>query len=558
MDNQEYESVVDEQVVSEPSLDTNVKGKKRKGIIIGVIAAVAVLIVGIGAFAAPKAVRTIKRMVQSTDDYYKSLEKDNRNEYLDLYCSMYGKSREIIDDNMSGKTNVSFEVSDTAKSILDLAGIDSSKLNDLSIDMKYRMVGAETDFMLGLLSGDASVITANMSVFANENTTVYMQVPELSPSFLTGIIEDAEEMMTIYDLDTIKKVMPEEKVLNKLVAKYTDIYIDAAKGVTRSKETVYAGELSEELYVYEVNYTAEQFIDATKKVLEAAKGDSDIKAFVEGVKVEYSEFQAGIDSAIEELSNYSVTEEDEFGVDMSVYVDNNDNILGRTIEIGNTEEKYTVSAVELTSGNDFESEIYFEENGNKLFNIAGKGIVDKGIINGTYDLYSAGLAEELGVESTAAALLTIKLENIDISDIKNGKMSGGVVLSTGAVPGFETYAIKMDLSSTDKTSNVKYTLMMGSDEVASIIVASELGTEFEGVMPADSDKVYDMNNEDEMMSYMSEIDIEAFMATITEKTGIDLSSLMMLPMGDDSEMYDDEMYEDMEDLEDYDFEDLDY
>lgn len=564
--------------------------KKKKGVKIGIAVAVAaVLVVGVAAGA--KVAQKIRKLTMSTADYYQYVETKNRDANGELVFGYYDAVREAMVGASDAKSaNIKLEISDTAKSLLSLTGADFSGFENLELDVVSGREKEEYSNQIKIRGNDNDLITMN-TYMDTKGKKAYYQIPEFSESYLDvsamfnekETVESGEDdilgdsmngisagtnsgvvmspLFPTYDYD---KIFIETKDLKSIYERYTDILIKSAKNVKKSEVSCKAEDVTQKADNYKVTMNGKEVVSLTEELLKKLKEDKEIKKFIEGIdKTAYEKFTEDIEEVLGGIN--SEIKEDDFKVSLETFVSSDDKIFGRTLVIEDAGEKILViKAVCPQDGDKFGYELSITDGEHKEYaNLHGKGTLKNGVMNGEFVL---GLDDSLNITGNEAVslekLLIIGFEDYDLSKWDKGEAKGTVTYSTEALAALANYSLQIEAEGSAKESKGTIKVMAGKDALVTIYVTSKSDTKPVSTKPSESATVYDVENEEDMLQYQSEMgDITTLLSDMQEKLGIDLSGLLGMlrtgtaGLGDDySEDYgatigEEDIYD--EEIEDY-------
>ena len=471
------------------------KPKKSRGFKIGLVAAVvAVLVVGTAAGA--KVVNMIKKAAMSPAEYYQYVETNSRDNGEKLFLDYYGKLREsFAGDSFARDIRMKIQASDSAKSLLSLAGIDISNVKNLELNLLTGREGKEYSNQIALRGNDNDLLTMKTYMDLG-NKKAYYQIPELSKSYLdmSSVFEerDAGELdgtdgsdtdevavpyssgmlMSMYDFD---KYLIETDDLKDIYERYTNLLIKKAQNVKKSEGGCEAEGISQKADKYTVTMDDGELTALVKELAETLKYD---KATLT-LKEDSGQKEVVIDMRCPK-------DGDNFGV---------------------------VFAVETEEG--------------EILNLHGKGTEKAGVINGEFVLDTDGSLNQTGnALLSAGKLLVIKVEDYDLSKYAEGKTSGTVIYSTEAAASLANYSLKIEGQGDMKESSAKVSILAGKEDLVTIDVSMKSDVKAEKTAPSGSDKIYDINDSSDMLAYQKEMDIVKLMEDVQEKLGIDFSGLL--------------------------------
>lgn len=519
---------VDSQVQSTEKVK---KPKKSAGFKIG-IAVLIVAVLAVGVAAGAKVISGIKKATMSPAEYYQYVETKNRDEGKDVLTGYYDAYRKsFAQESFSKKVNMKLELSDTAKSLLALSGVDFSKVEDVELDIAAGKEKKAYSNLLKVRANDQDLVTLK-TYMDLENKKSYTQIPELSESYLdaSASFEEMENgsagLKALFALYDFENVWPETDALETLYERYTDLVIKSAKNVEKSEGGCEAEGISQKADQYTVTLNGEEAAKLVKDILRELKDDKEIKEIVENVSESaYDELTAELEDSIAELEDEVSAEE--FSFVMEAQISGDEKIIGRNITIKDDSDEIVISIMNPKDGDQFGYEMAVTVNDVEYVNVHGKGTEKSGVVNGEFAL---DIDESLNEDTTGLAstenVLMVALEDYDMSGLKDGKVSGTVIYSTEAAAELANYSLRVESEGNMENATGKISILAGKDELATIDMTVESDAEIEEVKPADGDTVYDASSQEDMLKYQSEIDTIQFIQDLQDKLGIDLDGLL--------------------------------
>lgn len=544
------EEVSSEKVQSE-SENAPKRFKKKLGFKVG-IAVIAVAVIAVGAIGAKAAYRAIRKAMMSTAEYYQYVEQKNRDEEMETMLDTYNMIYDGMNKENGGqKASIKLKISDTAKSLLSLTGVDFSKLGDLELSVESSKKDSALLAQYAIKMDNESLITAKSYTDTKEKE-YYVQVPELSESYLDLSNYTKESgLYEMQDLSDLGKYMPKASDVKAILTTYTDIVIKNAKNVKEAKKTIKAKKISQEVTEYTVTINEKNGIQLCEDILKVAKDDKNIKNIIKMYSEDaHSEYQNGIDNILDMLQTNEANEEDV--LTLKTYVDNDDDIVGRELTVIGAD----ITVKELCPRDDekFGYELLAAKGETTYFTFSGSGEEESDIVNGEF---TVGIDESLmeGSELQLAAydeIAKIVVKDCDLSNISEGEASATYTITTEVLPQLANYALKIKTESNDLDVKTSFAIMAGKDELAAMEMHVSESKALKDVKPSNSATLYDVTNTEDMTAYEAEISLETFLAQLKEKTGIDFSSLLESARSTqeeavdeyDTDLYDSSLYED--------------
>lgn len=524
-------------------LQTRKPMKLNKGIIAAIVAVAAILV----AFVGVKAFQGIQKALMNPTEYYKKVETENRDaqrKSMEQYMGTVLKSMDMKD--AAKKVDMEVSISDTAKSMLSLSGVDFSSLDSIGLNMTVGKDKDAMNFIMGLKTNGEDLLSMKMYSDMKQKE-MYYQIPELSKSYVdisSGLSEMEDGQTALLEEYMSGNIFPlDNKELGELYARYTDILIDSAKDVKKTSGTCKAEGVSMKVDNYEMQLKSKELAKLTKELLTTLKNDKQIEKLIESLEknavaqyntvtgqlgssedMNLSEYKEEIQEALDGLE-----EEDFKNVTATLTAQiADDKIVGRKISIESSEQndKIVITYAMPRDGEKFGCSLIVNVGDKDIVKVSGKGTEKNGVTNGEFVLGLDNSFNTSGTEISMDKLLKIEMEDYDTSKIEEGEISGKCIYSTDAVAALANYAISVENEGNLEKSEGKIEVLMGKQPVVSIDVKAENCDQPDSVKPSDSDTVYDVTDAAQMAAYQSEIDVYGLLNRIQEKTGIDLSNLL--------------------------------
>lgn len=558
------------------------KKKKSTGFKVGIAAAVvAVLVVGVAAGA--KVAGTIRKMTMSPAKYYQYVEEKNRDTSGELLFGCYDAMRKnMVETSGARNINMKMEVSDTAKSLLSLTGMDFSKFENLELDLVTSKEEEALSNQIQIRGNGNDLLTVKTYMDSGDEK-MYYQIPELSKSYLDlsayyklmtdpeSALESENDLGLEDDLDAedgldaeddmdlddepdsdisgnsvftprvgvssmlfqpfnYDKMFMETKTLKTLYERYTDIFIKSAENVKKSEGTCEAEGISQKADKYTITLNGQEVVALIKELMETLKKDAEVKAYIENISKEaYQELTEDIEEALENLD--SEIKEEEFKLVMDVLISSDEKIIGRTLTVMDGEEKAMELSVAFPQdGEKFGFGLGVIVEDEEFVRINGKGTLSKNVMNGDFSVSMPNVLVD-GTKESIKNFLVVKIEDYDISKLAKGEAKGTFTYSTEAVAALANYSLKVESESNSGGSKGTMYVMAGKDALATIHVTMDNKAEAVSTKPSDGDTVYDVDSDEDMLKYQSEMDVLSLLTDIQDKLGIDLSSLISSALG---------------------------
>lgn len=495
--------------------------------IIGIIAACLVVFGVAGAMNARRIANTFKEKTSSPEEYYRYVEEKNRDASLKQMDTSYGNYRDAATKQKENqKITYQVELGDTLKALASGYGVESATIETTS-KMQDSVLTNHT--VLQLNGKDA----ANMNTYLDYSSKeAFIQIPEVSSSYLdlTSTLQEAASSIPMSDLyltgADMEKYLPEADKIDKLITTYSDIVLKNIKKVERSQETITAGEISQECTKLAVTCDGEDVKKISKEILEELKEDNVVKEIIENIDASaYDSFQTQIEDALAELES---EEADDSKLEMNVYVDEKAQIVGRTVVLSAEGESFEIKALQPRKDSKSGYSLEIASDGVQYFVVTGNMEEKSNKLSGDF---SVSLDESLnpgdGSVLSMTDLIKISVQDMDLKAIeKDGSLKGSIELSSEQIPAVAGYKLRIDMDNGKDQFNNKVAVLVGSDVFATIQIASGEAEDPGVTRPEDGAVTYDMSNEVELATYMSEVDLMTLVANLKENCGVDLTPLL--------------------------------
>ena len=453
---------------------------------------------------------------------YQDYEKEAVEALVTGLMESWDKDMENYDKSMAGSnTQLILKAEDAGKSLLSImTGLDFSWLETIALDMDVSMIDGNQAIDTELLLNDGHIATAK--VFADvSNMMQYMQIPELSESYLGGLLtmtgeaeayEMYDESMQMY-LDMMADItsyIPDSAVVETLLERYLNIIIDGMQEGASVEEAVSLGGIEEACTMYEGNLFVEDLIAVAETLLTTARDDQELKNLIETYAVEsseedlYAEFQDSINDALDELAvEESAAEADEY-FSSRIWVNAENEIVAREFALmDGAYEDFMITWENPQAGDESALllEIYSE---GSAITLTGTTQTTDGMKRGSYIF-----AIDYGV------IANVEMENYDVAAAEAGSLKATYTISFPQPETDEEEAVYnplsacggiLDVDINGETGEQTYVLTVtsGGAALASLTLTGGYG---DGVEVPDLEGVefYDMVSNDDMNAYAEEI-----------------------------------------------------
>lgn len=451
--------------------------------------------------------------------------------------------------------NITLQLDDAGRSMLGMfVPADVSWLERIGIDVNGTVSESAEAADMNLLLNDMPLCTMKVLIdFAG--MTEYLQIPELSGSYLkaaltmqdnSGMEISEESMEAIWSLASdMTAVMPDAATVGTLLERYGTLLIENMEEGPSVEETVSVEGIGEACTVYEGRIYEEGIRDLSEQILTAAKEDKELEnllhtwseAFEDSGDL-YAGFQSGIESALADLEAEKAdagreddTEDNKSTeyISSRIWVNGEDRILGREISLCDGIESQPLFTWKNPQKGDTSALLLEMQTDNGTISFRGSNEKSDGLRNGTY-----------GIAVDGVLMANVEMENYDTQAAENGKLDGTFRLSFPQPEGdetaynpFQNFVLVLNIASDANAGmgELELTLESAGVSLGSLKIT---GSQGEGIEIPDLeklDKVYDLENESDVASYLDEVNWDSILenagkAGVPEELVTQLDSLI--------------------------------
>lgn len=423
--------------------------KKSNGWVVPAVIAGALVVGAAGALLLPSVRNSIKLAFTSPEKYYAEAERKTAEKAADDLWKLYLIGEEQQKEAASPtagvkKTDITITPGDHFYESL---FPDNKEIKDI-----FKSVGISAEAATGTdlasavcsfkLNGTA--ITTAEVIGDLDNTEVYIKLVESSSDMYYKYAasesgEDAEEVpdaSVLFNGETITK----EKI-DAITARYTDLYLSAVTAAEWDKKSVCTVEnVSCPAVEVRITFTEAEYLALMGNIAEQAKTDEDIISIVEAMGGRREDYVSEIDELI---SDMNLEASDELFADMTVYINSDGEIIGRTFRdnISGTASEYTFSTA--VNNGAFASQLKLATSEGESAEILLKGSYANGSASGYCDGILRTLEDEASSsEKYKTTSCRIGFENVKY-DFLDSKLYGGKYTFTS--PELEEIEASMEL-----------------------------------------------------------------------------------------------------------------
>lgn len=530
--------------------------KKKK-----ITAAVMAAMIGISAFP-------FNAMASS----YKEYAKENVTKTIENFCQHYAKTLDR-GDSIENSSSIDLNLSNEGSTLLNtLSSADISWINSANLSMDNSLKKDAAAQSANLYINGVKICTINL-LMDSKDSSAYINIPEVSDGYVKANLEDissknednsstdslhvnmqAADILENYF--TAKETLPSADALQDIFEKYSEIVIDKLPEGDSSKETVTAGDVSEEQDIVTTEVDQKAAADIMEAIYSSAKDDSGLKELFDSFSTDdytYENFIMSLDDMVTSLKGdydkssdtediappetESIAEGEPYGEaleDASEFILktywNGQDIVGSQLAVETSLGEEAVFKYLETSDGDKKG-VLFNIAGSEGISVEGSGTVSDNKLNGTYTF-----------SSNNKDMMKINITDHDLSLWKDGNLKGTYEL-TGTTDGsFNGMDVKLSLDGSETKSECRASLSVHGTYLGALTISSE---NKDSVIVPDKDsieKIYDFTSESDVNDFTDSMNMDTVMENL-DKAGMPENWLDNLVNGTNSTPEETEAFE---------------
>lgn len=460
-------------------------------------------------------------------------------ETWDTYLENYKKSA------AGSKSNMTLKVEDTGRALIGalMGGTDVSWLQSISLDSNISIKDGIEAIVSSVLLNDNKLCDFNVYMDL-ANMMEYIQIPELSDSYMKAPVssdseensEEAQQFLNTYmtTLSDLTSVLPDSKTLSTLLDRYGNIIIDSFEEGSSVEESVSVDGISEECTAYEGIISEKSAYTIVEKVLTTAKDDEEIKALFDqwsddasNEENQYKDFQNLITDALDDMNRDDEGSTENEAFSSKVWVNGDGKIVGRQFGITDGTDTTPVFTWKAPSEGEDSALLLELAADDSSFTFTGSGKTADGLLNGDYILAVNGTetvdinVENLETKPAKAGYyngtfnISFPAAETDSSDSEAGESTEDDTdtSATDMLAGFGA-VIKLTSDADADTSTLDLTVTTSGAALATLSITGSYGEGVEIPDFASLDKTYDATDDEAMTEYLTEINLDTFLANV--------------------------------------------
>jgi len=510
----------------------------KSGLIIGIVAAVAVFVLVIGLNFRVMA-NFVMKTFTSPENYYHYVEKmafaENAETIANYYDAYVLKGLNTEAQGYEGE--IKLELGDDMLDLVEGVAAEASGLDDWSwlqsVSIKASAGRRETisggSVTLGL--GKEDILKADAIVDFEEGA-LYFGLPELLEDYIyIEMSEDYsyewEEMQQIMKMmEELYEKVPDKKTAEKLLYRYLCIAIESIDEVDKKTDELEVEDISKKYTRLKVTLDQKATLKMAKAVMKEMKSDKELKKIILDVasvqedidpddlydefKEELEWYLDEIDTSLDRIDDY---ESDEKFV-MFVYVDGKGRVCGREIRHQDGKEvRNTIGYKMPQKGKKFGFEMYADTEEGKA-SVQGSGKRSGKSLSGEF----VCTAEDMD-------LFEVVVTDYNTEEIKKGYLNGKFVMNlceeSGAddmLPGLSDYKIECTVSMKEDANDMTVSVLDDEDMMVTL-QSSFKGGKKDGLKIPDEDNIIVVDDEEDLQKLVQKFDFEKLIDSL-EKAGL--------------------------------------
>lgn len=490
-------------------------------VILGILGVAVVVLIANGA----KLINSWHRNFSTPEEYYRWVEQKtiqkNAKTLAEYYVNHFVEYLHRYDSHISGE--IRLELGDAAREMMGSAGL-GSWFEEGTFTYESTIKDSVMQGILGLEIGGEKLFSLD-AVMDLQDEAVYLGFPGLTKTYLgmdTGErefvrgfeyvsgMEPEEYLKALELLEVFYKECPDRKQVEALANRYLELLLDNIDNVKmRTGKTARAGSVTQTCTTLEIYLDKEDIRNMLSELLEELQEDSEIELLLyqvfelaEELDLDigyyrdadefYESFQDSIDEILDDM-DYYITYHDE--LDMTVYVDDKGQVVGRTMEFPNSWDEVSFSYLYPHHGSRFGYKASIMADGEEV-SVTGSGKDFGNKINGSFTIKYEG-----------SGIVDVEVEDFDLKSLKKGFLNGcfTVTASSGikrignmsaAYSYLSDMQLILDISMSRSSEKLSVEVREGKELWGSLTITSKSGSGKKISVPSTKSTVFVDSNRD--------------------------------------------------------------
>lgn len=511
------------------SLNGEPSGKNRKKIIIPIVAAAAVVIVGVGAFAMTRS-NFFRSRFSSPEEYYRSVEQ----EYINKCVESLSRDKDASANNT---VTMSVAIEDAGLAMLGITGYSADTavdgLNDLEIRLQTGEDGNIYGADAGLYTADGENLVSANAVIDPDSREMYVQIPELSEAYLM-FDSEAYDSLGLEAMDVLSANAPDGADMAAVISTYTDIILDYMVNVERENTVISAGGIEQDAVLLNVTVSGRELTDMISEILENMENDETLEKWVSywcdymslmgnyqyggyytgsyGNTYSYEAFVDGVRQMKEYLEQNTPLASAELG--MEVWVNSGGEITGRSVTVSQGGVTLPLFSYRIAENNgEYGYELVLGDTADEYgeyIRIEGNGTQRADLADGVFTVETAG-----------QAVAQIEMTDYNVRSAEDGYINGTFRLSTDVDPTLAGLGLEITIGSYEGAVSESFSVLSNDVPIATLNMEITDDSDYTPSLPSDSE-VYNIRDGADMAEYESTMDIQGLMDRLRSNEFLDM------------------------------------
>ncbi|ROR30381.1 hypothetical protein EDD66_10232 [Mobilisporobacter senegalensis] len=459
---------------------------------------------------------SISKAALSPLKYYQQVEKANINKQIDSltkgYSSYISAYQEALKQESGAEVTLKATLDPTFANGLGLEGLTSLKASVISM-----VKGTKTKSAMNFYANDKQL--TSVETYADLNGLYYYLIPDLSKSFLKVSLKDLyanapsanlqEEMLNYFNAP-----IPAD-VLNKILKKYSAIAINKVSNVTMKKdETVTVDKVSSKYTRLTVRINERTGLNIANDILKSAQADTSLRDTLIDLNIcTKTEYNNSIKKAMKDIASDLKALKKSNGstvLTMSIWVDKNDNIVGRSIIVNTDKEYLKLGYKTVRKGTTVGLDAWISEK-------------DYDILRGTgsFTAKLSGATGTVKISMQESSKKSPEVINVNFKDVKYTQKD-----NTGFINGefdvtsklFNGLNIKVKCNGDSNKQDFIFDILQSGKSLVNIALTAKEVPYQDFSLPTSADKSYDMMTQ--LNNYLLDADMKGFLQKIKDRSDV--------------------------------------
>lgn len=407
-------------------------------------------------------INSYHRNFSTPEEYYRWVERrsirKNAKTLAEYYVNYFAE--QLHRYGTYTREEIRVELGDAGRDMMELADVDLSWFEKGAITLESASKDGVWQGVTGLEIGGEKLLSVE-TIMDLKDEAAYLGFPGLSQNYLAVDMEPStpffkafvfasnmtpeEYLKTMELLELLYRECPDKRQIEALANRYLELLLNSIDNVKlRTGKTVRVGNISQSCTTLKVYLDKNDIQDMLSDFLKELQEDREIEQLLVRIydlaaeldvgnyrdgEEFYEAFQDNIDDILDDM-DYYVTYHDE--LDMTVYVDDKGQVIGREIEFPNSWEEISFSWLNPHKGSKFGYKAGVTADGEEV-SVTGSGRDFWNKVNGSFTVR---------YEGTSA--VDIEVKGLDMNSLRKGYLNGRFIVT---LPSGFSRAVDLDFAS---------------------------------------------------------------------------------------------------------------